>query len=164
MSIRTIAAATTLAIGSLAVSAGSVQAAPQVEDHDCPDFRSEAAAQRYFDIDPSDPHRLDRDNDGKACEAGGGSQDSTESDTDARETDNDHDEQGEHSVSPQPQEDDDSGTETQQPEGGVDAGGGGLADDDDASVALPASIAAGTALAAGGVFVLRRRAGRNDDN
>ncbi len=43
--------------------------APQQDgDLDCADFDSQAAAQREFDSDPSDPHRLDADNDGRACE------------------------------------------------------------------------------------------------
>lgn len=38
-------------------------------DRDCPDFSSRAAAQAVLDADPSDPERLDADNDGMACEA-----------------------------------------------------------------------------------------------
>ena len=40
-------------------------------DRDCPDFGSQAEAQRFFIANggpSSDPHRLDRDNDGIACE------------------------------------------------------------------------------------------------
>ena len=48
------------------------------EDLDCADFTSRAAAQREYERDRSDPHRLDADDDGEACEefdydnAGGG--------------------------------------------------------------------------------------------
>ena len=44
---------------------GTAQAAT---DRDCPDFASQAAAQAAFDAVPGDPERLDRDNDGIACE------------------------------------------------------------------------------------------------
>lgn len=37
-------------------------------DRDCPDFSSQAEAQAALDADPSDPQRLDADNDGIACE------------------------------------------------------------------------------------------------
>ena len=38
-------------------------------DMDCKDFRSQEEAQAYFDAQgPGDPDRLDRDNDGIACE------------------------------------------------------------------------------------------------
>jgi hypothetical protein len=39
-------------------------------DMDCKDFSSQREAQAYFESHgPSDPDRLDRDNDGIACEA-----------------------------------------------------------------------------------------------
>ena len=38
-------------------------------DRDCSNFDSQAAAQRFFEAHkPGDPHRLDRDGDGRACE------------------------------------------------------------------------------------------------
>lgn len=40
----------------------------QTGDRDCPDFSSQAEAQAVFDADPSDPERLDADEDGQACE------------------------------------------------------------------------------------------------
>jgi hypothetical protein len=56
-------------------------------DLDCKDFPSQAAAQAKLDADPSDPHRLDADDDGKACETfpypGGGQQADTDTDTGA---------------------------------------------------------------------------------
>ena len=38
------------------------------QDLDCTDFPSQEAAQREFDEDPSDPHRLDAEDDEEACE------------------------------------------------------------------------------------------------
>ena len=39
-------------------------------DRDCADFSTEAEAQKFFKSQgPGDPHRLDDDNDGRACEA-----------------------------------------------------------------------------------------------
>lgn len=39
-------------------------------DKDCNDFRSWAAAQRFYEQSgPGDPHRLDADHDGIACES-----------------------------------------------------------------------------------------------
>ena len=37
-------------------------------DRDCPDFDSREEAQAVYDRDPSDPERLDADDDGEACE------------------------------------------------------------------------------------------------
>lgn len=37
-------------------------------DLDCPDFASQPEAQAAYNQDPSDPNRLDADNDGEACE------------------------------------------------------------------------------------------------
>ncbi|WP_232376469.1 excalibur calcium-binding domain-containing protein [Amycolatopsis aidingensis] len=39
------------------------------EGKNCPDFPNQAAAQAVLNADPSDPHRLDGDNDGYACES-----------------------------------------------------------------------------------------------
>lgn len=46
-------------------------------DLDCKDFATQAEAQSELDADPSDPHRLDSDDDGVPCEDsfGGGSDD-----------------------------------------------------------------------------------------
>jgi hypothetical protein len=54
-------------------SEGAVAAARQTEpdagdDLTCSDFADQAAAQRELDADPSDPHGLDLDLDGTACE------------------------------------------------------------------------------------------------
>lgn len=46
---------------------------PASPDLDCPDFRSQAEAQATFDYwmarGKGDVHRLDRDDDGEACES-----------------------------------------------------------------------------------------------
>ena len=43
---------------------------PNGPDRNCSDFSSHAAAQAFFEVSgPSDPHRLDGDNNGVACES-----------------------------------------------------------------------------------------------
>jgi endonuclease YncB( thermonuclease family) len=43
---------------------------PNGPDRDCSDFRSQEQAQRFFEAaGPGDPHRLDGDDDGQACES-----------------------------------------------------------------------------------------------
>ena len=43
---------------------------PDGPDRDCGDFRSHEQAQRFYEAaGPGDPHRLDGDDDGHACEA-----------------------------------------------------------------------------------------------
>jgi micrococcal nuclease len=43
---------------------------PSGPDRDCSDFATEAEAQRFFEAAaPGDPHRLDRDGNGRACES-----------------------------------------------------------------------------------------------
>jgi len=43
---------------------------PDGRDRDCSDFDSQVVAQRFFRAaQPGDPHRLDGDNDGRACES-----------------------------------------------------------------------------------------------
>ncbi|WP_083940197.1 excalibur calcium-binding domain-containing protein [Saccharomonospora saliphila] len=66
MHIREVTLAVAFAAGTLLPAAGSALAQP---DLDCRDFSSQAEAQAEFDRDPTDPHRLDADNDGIACEA-----------------------------------------------------------------------------------------------
>jgi micrococcal nuclease len=39
------------------------------QDYDCKDFRTQREAQAVLDANPSDPYKLDRDKDGKACES-----------------------------------------------------------------------------------------------
>lgn len=104
------------------------------EEFDCEDFQFQEDAQAVLDQDPSDPHNLDSDDDGVACESlpsrggggGGGG-------------------------------DDDSGGA---PVGGVDTGAGGTAPlpSDGTPWALVAGAGA-AALMAGGVAVRRLRSG-----
>lgn len=59
------------------MTAGSIgllasPALAQDGDRDCPDFSSQREAQRFFQSQAGDPDRLDRDNDGIACEDGEG--------------------------------------------------------------------------------------------
>jgi micrococcal nuclease len=42
---------------------------PSSGDRDCADFDSQPEAQEFLEDDPSDPHGLDADGDGQACEA-----------------------------------------------------------------------------------------------
>lgn len=74
MKVRTWA--TAVAVGM--VGALALAAPVQAQDLDCPDFATQVEAQAKYDEDPSDPHRLDADDDGLACESlpsGGGSDD-----------------------------------------------------------------------------------------
>ena len=51
------------------VSPGFPGSVWNINDRDCGDFTTRAAAQRFFNEQgPGDPHRLDADNDGRACE------------------------------------------------------------------------------------------------
>jgi hypothetical protein len=61
---------TTAAVGVFFTAALSLtfSGSAQAADLDCPDFPNQTAAQATFDADPSDPNRLDGDDDGQACE------------------------------------------------------------------------------------------------
>ncbi|WP_380678197.1 thermonuclease family protein [Salinigranum sp. GCM10025319] len=48
---------------------GELPPLPSDGDYDCSDFETQQQAQRVLDEDPSDPHRLDGDDDGVACES-----------------------------------------------------------------------------------------------
>jgi hypothetical protein len=63
--IATSTAAVTLALFATLPLAGSASAA---EDLDCRHFVDQAAAQAHYDANPSDPDRLDEDDDRQACE------------------------------------------------------------------------------------------------
>jgi hypothetical protein len=53
-----------------AATLAPVAAFGQSGDRDCSDFSSWAEAQRFYESQgPGDPHRLDADNDGIACES-----------------------------------------------------------------------------------------------
>lgn len=69
-------------------------------DLDCADFDTQEGAQEAYDEDPSDPHGLDRDGDGVACETlqngsngsddGSGSNDAADASTDDGDTDSEN--------------------------------------------------------------------------
>jgi hypothetical protein len=66
--LRSKIAVTAVAIAALAIPAASATAA----DKDCSDFRSWRAAQNFYKKHGGprrDPHRLDADHDGIACES-----------------------------------------------------------------------------------------------
>ncbi|MGY1709198.1 hypothetical protein ACI8AC_06760 [Geodermatophilus sp. SYSU D00758] len=50
------------------LSLGLTGTASAATDRDCPDFATQADAQAAYDAVPGDPERLDRDDDGEACE------------------------------------------------------------------------------------------------
>lgn len=114
------------------------------DDQNCADFDFQEDAQAHFDQDPSDPDRLDRDNDGIPCE----NLPSRDGEAPA-----DEGEDGDQA----PAEADQDGD--QAPTGGVDTGAGGTAATGVTSVQL--GFAAAGALALGGLvaaLVRRRRA------
>ncbi len=55
-------------VAALVVFGGFATTASAQADLDCANFDSQAEAQAELRADPSDPHRLDADNDGIACE------------------------------------------------------------------------------------------------
>ena len=114
-------------LAGVSVAAAS-PAAAQTGDRDCPDFATQAEAQAVLDADPSDPERLDADNDGVACE------DLLPGGTDSGAANNQN---------------------QQMPNGGVDAGFGGTAGDD--IVGPTSAVLVGGLLIAGGGVMLRRR-------
>jgi hypothetical protein len=130
MRLRTTAAAGVLFAAALSIGTGTASAA----DLDCKDFATQAEAQAAFNADPSDPNRLDQDNDGIACETRPGGGTTTEDDTALA-----------------------SSQVSTRPVGGVAAGDGSSTDD---GSALP-YVLGGLALAgAGGAAVAARRNAR----
>ena len=99
-------------------------------DLDCADFATQAQAQAVLDADRSDPHRLDADHDGYACETKFGEKKTT------------------------------GGSQVKvKPVGGVDTGGGDSDGTDAGTVAaIGALVLAGGG--AGTILLMRRRAGR----
>jgi hypothetical protein len=57
-----------LVLALLSISALGSRAWAQDDGLNCADFPSQAAAQREYERDRSDPNNLDADNDGQACE------------------------------------------------------------------------------------------------
>ncbi|MCE3551274.1 excalibur calcium-binding domain-containing protein [Pseudonocardia sp. RS11V-5] len=122
MRLRNTAFAVVLAAGATLPLAGIAQA--QQADRDCPDFATQAEAQAALDADPSDPERLDADNDGIACESQFGEPATGDSASDAGDS---ADDSG-NSVAPVSDSSQDSSTSGGQvrtmPVGGVDTGDG----------------------------------------
>ncbi|MEU9390389.1 excalibur calcium-binding domain-containing protein [Streptomyces sp. NPDC048324] len=67
MNIRT-RSLSTVALALVATVGPAAAAAHAQSDLDCSDFVFQEDAQAVFNSDPSDPNRLDADNDGIACE------------------------------------------------------------------------------------------------
>ncbi|GHF21811.1 hypothetical protein GCM10017786_64900 [Amycolatopsis deserti] len=99
-------------------------------DLDCADFATQAQAQAVLDADRSDPHRLDADHDGIACETKFGEKNTTGGGSQVKV----------------------------KPVGGVDTGGGDEGTDAGPAVAVGALVLVGGG--AGTMLLLRRRAGR----
>ena len=57
-----------VALGAIPALAGGPPASGQAADLNCDDFEFQEEAQAVYDADPTDPNRLDADNDGIACE------------------------------------------------------------------------------------------------
>lgn len=59
-----------LALAGAAMVAAAIAGTTSVSDKDCSAFATQSEAQSFFDANDRghDPHGLDRDNDGKACE------------------------------------------------------------------------------------------------
>jgi hypothetical protein len=131
MRVRNAVAVTVLTVGMSYPLAGVALA----QDLNCSDFTTQAEAQAALNQDPSDPNGLDTDNDGVACEdLPGGAPGSAENGANT------------------------AGQDTgDAPAGGVEAGAGGTAGGDDSGVLLPAGLAGGALLVAGGVVLIRRR-------
>lgn len=135
-------------------SSSSVDTVVSSTDRDCDDFSSQAEAQAALDADPSDPERLDADDDGEACESSTYG-DEVETEPAAVSSHGSDDES-----------DDDSGETTtthgsaDYPVGGVEAGDGS-APADETPYLLASGLLAATAV--GGVTVARhaRTSGRH---
>jgi hypothetical protein len=122
------------------------------QDLDCMNFATQAEAQATFDADPSDPNRLDADNDSLACEDLPGGDGTTVGGAPAPSPE-----------SPAAEDDDDAAPTTeggdnqveQQPSGGVETGDGSASEPADLGF-----VVGGLALtaAAGAAYAARRTA------
>lgn len=106
------------------------------QDRDCADFATRSEAQEFFgNQGSSDPHRLDADNDGEACEDRPSGSDAPSSVV-------------------VPNEDGGGSDQGAMPSGGVEAGHGGMAEN---AGDLRWGLTGAALLAASGVVILRRR-------
>ncbi|WP_080872838.1 excalibur calcium-binding domain-containing protein [Oceanobacillus timonensis] len=78
---------TFVALLSVLLMFGTAQSVFAADNLNCEDFDTQQEAQEHYDADPSDPDRLDNDNDGIPCENLPGG-DSTSSDNEASEPSN----------------------------------------------------------------------------
>lgn len=145
---RRVASTVTATAFSTAVLLGSMSPALADRDLDCADFSTQREAQAEFESHERDIHRLDGDNDGKACEhlPKGDKKDDKKHD---KKADKKHGKKhGKHGKK-------DHRDRDKKPVGGVATGGGGTAD----GSASPGMIAVGGGLlvAAGGAAVATRR-------
>lgn len=140
-----VLAAVTLAVGmSLSFTAPALA---QEDQYNCSDFETQEEAQAEYEKDKSDPHNLDGDNDGIACESlpsSGGAGDGQQP------ADNGQTNQGDQGAA-----DTDAGSQVEQvPQGGVETGGG---TDSDAIYLLGGGL---ILAAAGGATLIARRTRR----
>jgi hypothetical protein len=131
--IRTFAAS--LAVAALATLplAGIATAQPG-GDRDCPDFASQEDAQAALDSQAGDPERLDRDNDGIACETPEDAPDAPAAPAPAEQ-----------------ESDDDDGQVAVVPQGAVDTGDGS-----GGTGGTPALLLVGGVVVVGGAVAARR--------
>lgn len=152
--LRTTTAAALLAAAACFPMAGAAAA----QDLDCDYFATQEEAQAEYNSDPSDPHRLDADDDGIACETlprGGGTGDDSTGDDDNAGDDGSAEENAEDESTVEESAGDDGTSQIEEvPEGAVDTGDGSTSDTGGVAGYL---VGGGLVLAAGGaVFVARR--------
>lgn len=138
MLIRNAALAFVFAAGTALPATGVANAQP---DLDCANFSSRAEAQAEFDRDTNDPHRLDADDDGIACEALNGTTNGTTTPTEPAP-----------STETAP-----GGQVAETPAGGVATGDGSLADSGPAAAPILFGLAGLGTAATAVVVVVRRR-------
>ncbi|GGM53396.1 hypothetical protein GCM10012275_25500 [Longimycelium tulufanense] len=151
MCVRTLIAAGVLVSWTPLMGAGSASA----QDLDCADFPYQEDAQAKLLEDPRDPHRLDGDNNGIACEHL------------PRRADRDDDaarqrpaEDGLPTQERRPAQDGRSDRDNGPPPvGGVETGAGGAADPG-TELLVPVGLAAAATVTAAAVLVVRRRTDR----
>jgi hypothetical protein len=137
-------------------SSSSVDAVLSSTDRDCDDFSSQGEAQAALDADPSDPERLDADDDGEACESFTYG-DEVETEPAAVSSDDSDDSDGSDDAA--------AGATTthaspEYPVGGVEAGDGS-APSDDTPLLLASGLLAATAVGGAAVARHARTGGRH---
>jgi hypothetical protein len=122
-------------------------------DRDCDDFSTQAEAQDALDADPSDPERLDADDDGEACESSTyGDEVETEP---AAVSSHDSDDSGDAAAGATT-----THASPEYPVGGVEAGDGS-APSDDTPLLLASGLLAATAVGGAAVARHARTGGRH---